>query len=147
MRPIPPPVRPVAGTRAARQVGASHGKPPVRSATKARPRGVGKASVRPSHIDPAVWTKLNDPRLGQVPGALALTGEHAACTNGYGVVDIVGNLHEWVATDPAAAHGTFAGGYYLDTTINGDGCDYKTQAHAHEYHDYSTGFRCCSEPQ
>ena len=81
--------------------------------------------------------------LAVADGALAKTGEHAECVNGFGVFDMVGNLHEWVATDPAALHGTFAGGYYLDTTINGDGCLYRTQAHAHDYHDYSTGFRCC----
>jgi formylglycine-generating enzyme required for sulfatase activity len=94
-------------------------------------------------VDPGVWARLNDPGLGQVEGALARTGSHAECVNGFGVFDMVGNLHEWVATDPAAAHGTFAGGYYLDTTLNGDGCNYRTVAHAHDYHDYSTGFRCC----
>ena len=103
-------------------------------------------SKMPAGVDFNVWTQLNDPRLGQVEGALAKTGEHPDCANGFGVVDMVGNLHEWVATDPAAAHGTFAGGYYLDTSLNGDGCGYKTQAHAHDYHDYSTGFRCCADP-
>ena len=102
-----------------------------------------KKSARPASVDPGVWARLNDPGLGQVEGALSRTGEHAQCMNAYGVFDMVGNLHEWVATEPALAHGTFAGGYYLDTTINGDGCLYRTQAHAHEYHDYSTGFRCC----
>lgn len=65
--------------------------------------------------------------------------------NGYGALDMVGNLHEWVKTDASAPHGTFAGGYYLDTALNGDGCQYRTTAHAHDYHDYSTGFRCCAE--
>ena len=53
---------------------------------------------------------------------------------------MVGNVHEWTA-DPA---GTFRGGYYLDTRINGEGCDYRTVAHEPTYHDYSTGFRCCA---
>lgn len=104
-----------------------------------------KASARPASVEPSVWTQLNDPRLGQVDGALAKTGSHEACVNGYGALDMVGNLHEWVKTDPSAPHGTFAGGYYLDTTINGDGCQYRTTAHAHDYHDYSTGFRCCAD--
>ena len=107
-------------------------------------RRTGKKSARPASVDPGVWAKLNDPALGQVDGALSKTGEHAGCVNGFGAFDMVGNLHEWVATDPVAIHGTFAGGYYLDTSINGDGCNYRTVAHAHEYHDYSTGFRCCS---
>ena len=86
--------------------------------------------------------RMNNPALNQVPGTLAKTGDHEACTNDYGVYDMVGNLHEWV-DDPK---GTFQGGYYLDTQINGDGCTYRTMAHEAWYHDYSTGFRCCSDP-
>jgi len=104
----------------------------------------GRASTKPASVDMSVWTKLNDPALGQVEGALSKTGDHAQCVNGYGVFDMVGNLHEWVATDASLPHGTFAGGYYLDTSQNGDGCNYRTVAHAHDYHDYSTGFRCCA---
>jgi len=118
---------------------------PASSTKKAPVRRTGRASAKPASIEASVWTRLNDPALGQVDGALSRTGEHPECVNGFGVFDMVGNLHEWVATDRAAEHGTFAGGYYLDTTINGDGCNYKTQAHAHEYHDYSTGFRCCKD--
>jgi hypothetical protein len=87
-------------------------------------------------------TEMNDPRLNQLEATLAPTGSHDGCTNGYGVFDMVGNLHEWT-NDP---NGTFQGGYYLDTHINGDGCDYRTTAHEFTYHDYSTGFRCCAEP-
>ena len=61
--------------------------------------------------------------------------------NSFGVFDMVGNVHEWVA-DP---NGTFRGGYYLDTTLNGEGCNYRTDAHDATYHDYSTGFRCCAD--
>jgi len=94
---------------------------------------------------PAEWTRdrMNDPRLNQAPHSLTRAGEHEECTNGYGVYDMVGNLHEWV-DDP---EGTFQGGYYLDTHINGDGCTYRTVAHGPRYHDYSTGFRCCADPQ
>jgi sulfatase modifying factor 1 len=87
------------------------------------------------------WDHMNDPSLNQLDGTLAPTGSHDGCTNGYGVYDMVGNLHEWVA-DP---QGTFQGGYYQDTHLNGDGCTYKTMAHAAWYHDYSTGFRCCAD--
>jgi hypothetical protein len=45
--------------------------------------------------------------------------------------------------DERVQSGTFRGGYYLDTHINGQGCEYKTGAHNARYHDYSTGFRCC----
>jgi formylglycine-generating enzyme required for sulfatase activity len=88
------------------------------------------------------WEPMNDPRLNQVPGTLARSGEHPHCRSSYGVLDMVGNVHEWV-DDPG---GTFLGGYYLDTHINGDGCHYKTVAHDADYHDYSTGFRCCASP-
>ena len=86
---------------------------------------------------------MNDPRLNQLPDTLAQTGAHEGCTNEYGVFDMVGNLHEWT-NDP---HGTFQGGYYLDTHMNGDGCSYRTVAHDVTYHDYSTGFRCCADPK
>jgi sulfatase modifying factor 1 len=86
---------------------------------------------------------MNDPRLDQLPDTLSPTGAHEGCTNEYGVFDMVGNLHEWT-NDP---HGTFQGGYYLDTHLNGDGCAYRTVAHDVTYHDYSTGFRCCADPK
>ncbi len=82
---------------------------------------------------------MNDPTLNQEPNTLEPTGAAAACTNAYGVHDMVGNIHEW--TDDAA----FRGGYYLDTTLNGEGCDYVTTAHSPIYYDYSTGFRCCAD--
>jgi hypothetical protein len=84
---------------------------------------------------------MNDPRLNQLAGTLTHTGERAGCTNGFGVFDMVGNLHEWV-DDP---DGTFQGGYYLDTHLNGDGCNYRTTAHPFSHADYSTGFRCCAD--
>ncbi len=121
---------------------ATAGKPASKATKK---RVTGKASARPSNVDPGVWARLNEPALGQVEGALAKTGAHPACVNAFGAEDMVGNLHEWVATDVSLPHGTFAGGYYLDTALNGDGCNYKTVAHAHDYHDYSTGFRCCAD--
>jgi len=85
------------------------------------------------------FENLNDPRLNQVKGGLAPTGAFKKCRNSFGVYDMVGNLHEWTAS----SSGTFRGGYYLDTQINGAGCDYHTTAHSPRYYDYSTGFRCC----
>lgn len=82
---------------------------------------------------------MNDPRLNQMEGTVEPTGRAEACTNGYDVHDMVGNVHEWVDD------GTFRGGYYLDTEINGGGCEYITNAHAKTYYDYSTGFRCCAD--
>lgn len=90
---------------------------------------------------PHVYTKenMNDPRLNQLDGTVAKTGKYSKCRGSYRVFDMVGNLHEWTS----AKEGTFRGGYYLDTSINGEGCDYRTGAHDAKYYDYSTGFRCC----
>jgi hypothetical protein len=86
---------------------------------------------------------MNQAIINQLPDTLLPTGSRAECTNAYGVYDMVGNLHEWI-DDP---DGTFRGGYYMDTSKNGDGCSYKTTAHDFTYHDYSTGFRCCMDPE
>jgi sulfatase-modifying factor enzyme 1 len=83
---------------------------------------------------------MNDPRANQLPGTVEPTGSATSCANEYGVHDMVGNVHEW--TDDAS----FRGGYYLDTSLNGEGCEYRTSVHAASYYDYSTGFRCCADP-
>ena len=84
---------------------------------------------------------MNDRRLNQVPGTLARTGTYHRCQNEYGVFDMSGNLHEWTAE----AGGELHGGYYLDTSSLGAGCEYVASGHSKEYRDYSTGFRCCAD--
>jgi formylglycine-generating enzyme required for sulfatase activity len=77
---------------------------------------------------------------------------------------MVGNLHEWVADNVSVrlkeeipieygAHrlgsrgkAVFMGGYFSSRGEHGRGCAYATTSHAAEYHDYSTGFRCCADP-
>lgn len=87
-----------------------------------------------------IYSHLDSPCLDQEAGGLATTGSHTGCVTTEGAFDMMGNLHEWTA-DP---NGTFRGGYYVDTVINGNGCLYATTAHATSYWDYSTGFRCCA---
>jgi sulfatase modifying factor 1 len=87
--------------------------------------------------------ELNDPRNIELDGTLAKTGAFPQCVNDFGLYDMVGNLHEWTA-DP---NGTFQGGYWLDTSLHGEGCAYRTIAHPFEYRDYSIGFRCCADPE
>jgi hypothetical protein len=87
--------------------------------------------------------ELNDPRNTEIDGGLAATGAYPACVNDYGIYDMVGNLDEWTAD----TNGTFQGGFWLDTSLHGAGCAYRTIAHPYGYHDYSTGFRCCEDPQ
>jgi formylglycine-generating enzyme len=92
-----------------------------------------------------VWdmAHMNDPGINQQPGTVASGGAFAACATADGVHDLHGNLHEWVAD----TGGTFRGGFYADGRINGVGCSYATTAHGRGYHDYSTGFRCCANPE
>lgn len=87
------------------------------------------------------WRAMNDRRLNRIPGTLARTGSYARCVNEYGAFDMVGNLHEWTS-EPS---GSFRGGYYLDTELLGEGCDYAADGHDRHYRDYSTGFRCCAD--
>ncbi len=85
---------------------------------------------------------LNDPRINQVGGTVAPTGTFDACVTPDGVHDMVGNLLEWTRGERPL----LMGGYYLDAHENGEGCAYVTQRHGEKYHDFTTGFRCCSEP-
>ncbi|HUH00625.1 MAG TPA: SUMF1/EgtB/PvdO family nonheme iron enzyme [Kofleriaceae bacterium] len=87
-----------------------------------------------------IWSMLGHPCINQLPDSLAATGSHAACVTAEGAFDMMGNLHEWTAD----SDGTFRGGFYVDTVINGDGCLYVTTAHSTAHWDYSTGFRCCA---
>ncbi len=87
-------------------------------------------------------TQMNDPRVNQQDDTVDPGGENSRCVSADGVYDLHGNLHEWV-DDP---EGTFRGGFYMDAALNGPGCTYATTAHSAGYHDYSTGFRCCSDP-
>jgi formylglycine-generating enzyme required for sulfatase activity len=89
------------------------------------------------------YERMNNPGINMQPDSLARTGAFDRCVSPWGLFDLVGNLHEWIA-DPA---GTFKGGFYVDAEINGHGCLYTTTAHAFTYHDYSTGFRCCANPR
>ena len=93
---------------------------------------------------PGPWTleQLQHPCINQLPDSLDRTGLNMQCASVDGPLDMMGNLNEWTS-DPA---GTYRGGYYVDTSVNGPGCLYLTTSHDADYADYSTGFRCCSDP-
>jgi sulfatase modifying factor 1 len=91
--------------------------------------------------DQSVFGMIGHACLDQLPDGLARTGAYQGCATADGVMDLMGNLHEWTA-DPA---GTFRGGFFVDTRINGEGCLYRTTAHDTSHWDYSTGFRCCAD--
>ena len=137
-------------------------------------RQPGRCNAEKPHLltirfgaDPGRWAyaQFNDPALGQEPGFLARSGEHAGCVGDAGVYDLVGNLHEWVSDTADATfkarldsdgvprsfqywspgNGVFMGGFYSTQGELGPGCTFTTIAHEPGYHDYSTGFRCCSD--
>lgn len=117
--------------------------------------------------DPRRWRydAFNDPSLGLAPGFLARTGASEGCVSDEGVLDLVGNLHEWVSdtadTDFRArldrdgvrrsfqywspGNAVFVGGFYSTVGELGPGCTFTTIAHEPSYHDYATGFRCCAD--
>jgi len=89
-----------------------------------------------------IWSELGHPCINQLEESLAKAGAFSECQTEEGLFDMMGNLHEWTS-DP---NGTFRGGFYGDTVINGPGCLYATTAHDVYHWDYSTGFRCCADP-
>lgn len=137
----------------------------------------GRCNVGKPHLlsllhgrDPNAWSyekAFNDPELDRRPGFLADTGANPECVTSAGVFDLVGNLHEWVAdrVDESMSRklrlkpgirarigqnrgkGVFMGGFFSTTNEHGQGCEFVTMAHEPGYHDYSTGFRCCKDPQ
>lgn len=99
------------------------------------------AAIAKDAASPDTWgiDPMNDPRLHLVPGGVARTGRFDRCRSEAGIHDMVGNVHEWTSDEA----GTMRGGYYLDTATLGVGCAYAATGHDRDYHDYSTGFRCC----
>lgn len=89
-----------------------------------------------------IYSHIDSPCLNQLQPGLDRSGVNTGCVSEDQVFDLMGNLHEWTA-DP---NGTFRGGFYVDTVINGNGCLYATTAHTVTHWDYSTGFRCCANP-
>lgn len=72
------------------------------------------------------------------------TGASPRCASRWGddaIFDMVGNLDEWVASD----EGVFVGGFYSRGTRSG--CAARVSSHVKSYADYSTGLRCCSDPE
>jgi formylglycine-generating enzyme len=85
-----------------------------------------------------------DPRLNRVADAagplLRTTGSSPRCRSEWGddaIMDMVGNLDEWVDDDS----GVFVGGFYARQTRAG--CAARVTTHPNAYFDYSLGVRCC----
>jgi len=74
-------------------------------------------------------------------GAVAPTGAFPACATDESVMDMVGNVNEWIDD----VDGTWLGGWYSEAYIDGIGCHYRTVAFSTMHRDSRTGFRCCSD--
>jgi formylglycine-generating enzyme required for sulfatase activity len=85
---------------------------------------------------------LNDPQLNQLSDTIAKTGEFDRCVTPEGVFDLHGNLLEWTRGEVPM----LMGGHYVDGKQHGPGCTYETDGHGSQYHDFTTGFRCCAKP-
>lgn len=92
-----------------------------------------------------------DPRLNLIDESgrdplLRLTGATEGCASRWGndaLLDMVGNLDEWIADEG----GVFVGSFYARATT--EGCVARIASHAPQYYDYSLGTRCCraADPQ
>lgn len=89
------------------------------------------------------FINMNNAGINLQRDTVAPAGAFHRCVSPWGVYDLVGNLHEWVAD----RGGTFRGGFYGNGTANSAGCYYATRFHGITYRDYSTGFRCCADPR
>ena len=90
------------------------------------------------HLDP----RLNLVREGADP-LLRPTGGTPTCKSEWGgdaAWDMNGNLDEWVEDEK----GRFNGGFF--SRSKKDGCLSTVGAHPKNYFDYSTGVRCCRDP-
>jgi formylglycine-generating enzyme required for sulfatase activity len=106
--------------------------------------------VREVHPGILLWDNPSinhtDPRFNlfssKTGPLLRRTGATVKCTSVWGadgILDMVGNLDEWI-DDP---EGTFVGAFYARGKK--DGCQSKVENHTLTYADYSTGIRCCRD--
>lgn len=73
------------------------------------------------------------------------SGSRPRCVSHFGVVDLVGNAEEWVATSrPEWPHvSSLKGGYWSKAW---SGCRGTNDSHGPMFRFYETGFRCCADP-
>ena len=97
--------------------------------------------------------QMLDPRISSLLGKdgqpmKRVTGSFPECTNGYGVYDMLGNVHEIVsdtriATKFPRERVTYVGSHYARS--GKESCAEVTAGHWASYTDYSLGFRCCTD--
>ncbi len=72
------------------------------------------------------------------------SGARARCVSGDGVVDLTGNVEEWVTSRPEHHFRTsLMGGFWAKPWT---GCRGTNDAHSPDFRFYEVGFRCCRDP-
>jgi hypothetical protein len=73
------------------------------------------------------------------------SGSRPRCTSPFGVVDMVGNVEEWVTTSRVEWKypSSLKGGYWSKPW---SGCRGTNDSHAPKFRFYEVGFRCCTDP-
>ena len=72
------------------------------------------------------------------------SGTLATCVSPFGIVDMMGNVEEWVSSRKGRSHpGSLMGGFWAKPWT---GCRGTNDAHEPTFAFYETGFRCCAEP-
>ena len=71
------------------------------------------------------------------------SGSRASCVSPYGVMDMTGNVDEWVVNESGVPYKSgLKGGYWGPVR---DRCRPETTVHAEGFSFYQIGFRCCSD--
>ncbi len=75
----------------------------------------------------------------------APSGAFPACISSHGVVDLVGNVEEWVKTDRPEwpYRSSLKGGFWAKP---GAACRGTNDSHGPSFRFYEVGFRCCKDP-
>ncbi|MSP25735.1 MAG: hypothetical protein EXR75_11335 [Myxococcales bacterium] len=95
---------------------------------------------------PVDFAAFDGPREGALKEAGKLwqgtpSGRYASCVSPFGVVDMMGNVEEWVKTRSGRAWpGALMGGFWAKPWT---GCRGTNDAHQPTFAFYETGFRCC----
>ena len=76
----------------------------------------------------------------------AASGSYPACKSAFGVMDLTGNVEEWVATSrPQWPHrSSLKGGYWSKKHA---ACRGTNESHGPQFRFYEVGFRCCADPK
>jgi formylglycine-generating enzyme required for sulfatase activity len=73
------------------------------------------------------------------------SGSFPACKSAFGVMDLTGNVEEWVSTSRREwpFRSALKGGYWSKPW---SGCRGTNEAHGPQFRFYEVGFRCCKDP-